>query len=488
MTQAPAASGAVSREALEARLASSPAWLADRRNAAWDAFTALPMPSSMRDEDWRRTDIAKLKIAEFGAAGAADDALAELARRRQARALPKAALVLAGPDGRVSLENADSLQAQGVILSSLQEAAVRHPELTQRGMAGVGTGESYFTALWNALWRGGAFVYVPAGVDAMTPVWVSHLAPAEGTASFPGTVVVVDENASLTLVEDLCGADEPGARLTVAVSVLQLGVGAHLADFPVQQLPPGTWHISTRRATCAGTARYRLVGASVGARVQKSYWDVMLEGQASEADLFGVCFAGGQQHLDHQSLQLHQGRDTRSHLILKVAARDRAQSVYSGLIAVEPDAVHADGYVVNRNLLLSHGASASGVPRLEIKANDVRCGHGTTVGHVDDEERFYLMARGVPPEEAERLIVSGYFADVLDRVPEETLRDWLVSLLEAEISGGGAAAKAAEGEPGQAAGVASGQAARGESGQAAGVESGQAARGESGQVARGAGS
>jgi len=92
--------------------------------------------------------------------------------------------------------------------------------------------------------------------------------------------------------------------------------------------------------------------------------------------------------------------------------------------------------VVNRNLLLSHGASASGVPRLEIKANDVRCGHGTTVGHVDDEERFYLMARGVPAEEADRLIVRGFFAEVLDRVPLEGVREWLLSLIDAEIGDG----------------------------------------------------
>lgn len=164
---------------------------------------------------------------------------------------------------------------------------------------------------------------------------------------------------------------------------------------------------------------------------------MILDGRGSEADILAVCFADADQHLDHQSLQLHRGPDTRSNLLLKVAARDRAQSVYGGLIDVEPGAIHADGYVVNRNLLLSQGASASGVPRLEIKANDVRCGHGTTVGHVDDEERFYLMARGIPADEAERLVVRGYFADVLDRLPIELVRDWLVSLLDSEIGDGG---------------------------------------------------
>ena len=436
MTEAPPAATAVAREALDTAVAMSPAWLAARRTAAWDAFAALPAPSSARDEDWRRTDIARLHLDRFGPAGPAGAGLLDLARSRHAAALPKAALLLCGPDGTTTVENDEALLAQGVIVSSLEEAAVRHPALVQRGLAGIGVDETYFAALWNALWRGGAFVYVPAGIQAMTPVWVSQLAAPADAISFPALVVVVDEHASLTLVEDMVGPADAAARVAVGVTSLVLADESRLDDVPVQQLPPATWDFSIRRASCGPAARYRLMGASLGARLQKAYWDVILDGAGSEADVLAVCFGDAQQHLDHQSLQLHRGRDTRSHLLLKVAARDRAQSVYSGLIDVEPPAIHADGYVVNRNLLLSHGASASGVPRLEIKANDVRCGHGTTVGHVDDEERFYLMARGVPAEEADRLIVRGFFAEVLDRVPLEGVREWLLSLIDAEIGDG----------------------------------------------------
>ncbi len=438
MTEAATAAGAVGRESLDARLATSPGWLADRRNAAWDAFTAMPAPSSARDEDWRRTDIGRLHLDRFSPAGPAAPGLLELARSRHATALPGAALIVSEPDGTVTVDHAEALLAQGVIVSSLEEAAERHPELVQRGLSGIGIDNSYFAALWNALWQGGAFVYVPAGVQAMTPVWVSHLAAGADAAGFPATVVVVDEHASLTLVEDLVGPGaDPAARVSVAVTALVLGDDARLDDIPIQQLPPATWHFQLRRASCGPSAHYRLLGATLGARLQKSYWDVILDGRGAEADILAVCFADADQHLDHQSLQLHRGPDTRSNLLLKVAARGRAQSVYGGLIDVEPGAIHADGYVVNRNLLLSQGASASGVPRLEIKANDVRCGHGTTVGHVDDEERFYLMARGIPADEAERLVVRGYFADVLDRLPIESIRDWLVALLNSEIGDGG---------------------------------------------------
>jgi Fe-S cluster assembly protein SufD len=109
--------------------------------------------------------------------------------------------------------------------------------------------------------------------------------------------------------------------------------------------------------------------------------------------------------------------------------------VYSGLIDVEPAAVHADGYVQNRNLILSHGAKADSVPRLEIKANDVRCGHGATAGHIDEEQRFYFMSRGVPEDEAEALIVRGFMEDVLARLPLDGLRTVFAELLDAEVAG-----------------------------------------------------
>ncbi len=439
MTDVTVAEGAIARRRLGTLVDGGPAWLGDRRTAAWDAFTALPLPSSSRDEDWRRTDISKLRLGDFAPAGPAAEALVAAARARHARALPQAALVLCGPDGAVSVDHADSLLAQGVIVCPLQEAALRHPEVVRRGLSAVGVDGAYFAALWNALWAGGAFVYVPRGVEAMTPVWVSHLAPEAGAVSFPSTVVVVDERASLTLVEDRVGPGDAAPRLSVGVTALRVADQSRVDDIPVQQLPPGTWHFATRRAALAAGSRYRLLGATLGAGLEKAYWDVLLEGAGAEADVLAVCHARGRQHLDLQSLQLHRARDTRSNLLYKVAARDLARSVYSGLIDVERDAVHADGYVLNRNLLLSRGAVASGVPRLEIKANDVRCGHGNSVGHVDDEERFYLMARGVPAEEAERLIVTGFFADVIDRVSQESLREWLTALLAVEIAGAPAA-------------------------------------------------
>ena len=429
------AAAALGPELLEASLRNSPGWLADRRRAAWDAFAAMPMPSSMRDEDWRRTDISGLRLDDFAPVRSVDDAFLRVMHRQRERVAEDAAFVVDAPGASPRVDGADPLLAQGVIVTTMEEAATRHADLLQRAMASVGVSESKLIALWNALWRGGVFIYVPRGVDAMAPVWVAHPATDDGSVVFPATVALLDDAASLTLVDAHASPAGPAAMFSDAVTTLVLGRDARLDYHSLQQWGEGVWHVALQRAVLGANARLRFFGASVGSRLQKAYWEAILEGVGSEADIWGVCFGDGSQHLDHQSLQLHRGSETRSNLLLKVAVREKARSVYSGLIDVEPAAVHADGYVQNRNLLLSQHAKADSVPRLEIRANDVRCGHGATAGHVDEDQRFYLMARGMPRAEAEALIVRAFFDDAVQHAPHRGFGTLVGELLEAEIAG-----------------------------------------------------
>jgi Fe-S cluster assembly protein SufD len=413
----------------------SPPWLADRRRSAWDAYEALPMPSSQRDEDWRRTDIGGLHIERFGRLETVDPGVIAAMRLQRDGAAPDAAFAIDAPSDGALITDADALAAQGIIVTTLEEAAERHAGLVQWALASIAVDESKFAALWNASWRGGIFVYVPAGVEAVVPVWIAHAAAGDGAASFPATVIVLDDASSLTAIDAYASPTGDAKLLSDATTVLCAGRDARLDYCTLQLLGDGAWHFSTHRAVLGPNAHLRFFGATLGARLQKSYWDVILEGAGAEADLAGICFGDGEQHLDHQSLQAHRAPETRSDLMLKVAVRDRARSVYSGLIDVAPEAVHANGYVQNRNLLLSHGAKADSVPRLEIRANDVRCGHGATAGHIDDDQRFYFQSRGVARTEADSLIVRGFMDDALARVPHAGVRDLLGGLLDAEIAG-----------------------------------------------------
>jgi Fe-S cluster assembly protein SufD len=426
---------ALGPEVAAARAAGSPAWLAARRRIAWDAFEALPMPSSARDEDWRRTDISGLRLERFVPIDSVDPALIADMRRHHDTAAPQAAFAIDAPGIDPIIENADTLLAQGVIVTTLEEAAGRHADLTKRALGAMTVDESKFIALWNAMWRGGVFVHVPAGVEAQVPVWIAHAAGSADAAVFPSTVIVLEEGASLTVIDDYASPDGSGELLSDTIAVLNIGRDSRLDYVALQRWNSETWHMATHRATLGPNAKLRFFGFTLGAKLQKAYWEALLEGTGAEAEIRGVCLGGEAQHLDHQSLQSHRAPETVSDLLLKVAVRDKARSVYSGLIYVAPEAVHANGYVKNQNLMLSRQAKADSVPRLEIRANDVRCGHGATAGHIDDDERFYLMARGVPPEQADALIVRGFMDDVVGRVPYPPLASWLGRLLDEEISG-----------------------------------------------------
>jgi Fe-S cluster assembly protein SufD len=420
--------------AVEERIASAEGWLRDRRRAAWDAFTTLPTPSSQRDEDWRRTDISKLRLHNFHPAEGVDESLIAAIRQRRDRGAPEAALMVdAAPVTRI--EGSDELTANGVVLSSLDEAARLHPELVERALASVGVGESSFVALWNAMWSGGAFIYVPRSVHAAVPIWVAHSAAGNLSATFPATVVLLEDDASLTLIDDYLSAAGDDELFSDALTVIVAGRDARLDHCVLQQWGEGAWHIALHRTVLAQNARLRMFGATLGSRLQKAYWEVLLDGPGAEAEIAGVVFGDAAQHLDHQSLQAHRAPQTTSRLKLKVAVRDRARSVYSGLIDVERIAQQTDAYVQNRNLILSHGATADSVPRLEIRANDVRCGHGATAGHIDDDHRFYLMARGVNADEADRLIVRGFLDDALADCPHQGVAGLIGELLERELQG-----------------------------------------------------
>jgi Fe-S cluster assembly protein SufD len=429
----------ITAAAVEARAATGPAWLAERRRAAWDAYTALPMPDHMADEDWRRTDISKLHLDDFAVeppAGAAPgEALIDAMRALREEAAPESAFMAITRRGVRACDDMDMLTAQGVIVSTLEEAAVNHPELVRRAFSAVRVGESKFLAMWDALWRTGVFVYVPRSVDARVPVWAAYSVAGSHGAIFPATLAVLDDNASLTLVDAYASPAGDAPLLSSAAALMVLGEGARLDYHHVQQWGAGAWHFATHRAVLGRNSQLRLFGASLGSRLQKVYWDALLDGNGSDAALTGICFGDESQHLDLQSLQRHRGESAHSDLLHKVAVRDRAVSVYSGLIDVERQAQHTDGYVQNRNLMLGSGAKASGIPRLEIKANDVRCSHGVTAGHIDDDQRFYLESRGVPRGDADRLIVRGFMQDALDRSPHQGVRALVGRLLDAEIGG-----------------------------------------------------
>jgi Fe-S cluster assembly protein SufD len=281
-----------------------------------------------------------------------------------------------------------------------------------------------YTVLHDAFLAGGAFVHVPRGVAVEHPIVVLHWSEGDGLASFPHTLVAAEEGAEVTVFDRYGSADTgPGStgHLVDAVVELILGDNAHVRYLSVQEHGARTWQIALQRAHVGRDATLRSTVVALGGDYARLRSEARLDGPGAESDLTAVYFGDGHQMLDFRTLQDHVAPNTRSDLLFKGAVEDEAQSVYSGLIRVGKEAQKTAAFQTNRNLVLTEGAEAKSVPTLEIEADDVKCSHASAVGPIDEDQLYYLATRGVPPEEAERLIVLGFFDDVFDRLPVRSL-------------------------------------------------------------------
>jgi Fe-S cluster assembly protein SufD len=414
----PAASAAVA----------APDWLLDLRQKAWRFFEEMPWPTG-NEETWRRTKLTGFKLEDYTPLDgeAASDVLpAEVAKAlAEVESIGSLGIVDAAPrHGRLD----EGLAARGVIFTDLATAARAYPELVQRYYGSVvAIDENKFSALNFALWNSGTFVYVPRNVVLDRPLQaVVHQSDGK-RAGYHHTIVVAEEGAAVALAEGFLGAD---GGMADSVVELIAGPNSQLHYLHLQNLAPTAWNFSTQRMRLARDSVVRHFIGSWGSRLSKNWINMELLGEGSSGELLGLYFPGGRQHLDHHTNQLHKAPHASSDLLFKGALKDRARSVYQGYIKVYPHAQKTNAYQANRNLMLSKQARADSIPGLEIEADDVRCTHGATAGQIPDEYIFYLMARGIDRANAERMIVQGFFEEVLNRIPVEGVRN----KLEAEIA------------------------------------------------------
>ena len=388
------------------------------REEARSRYAELPVPDT-REEPWRFTDLRGFDPDAFAANGAA--AAATEVERAETMLEIDAAGVVTVTEAGLTIERAPD----GVTLEPLSED---HPRLGEL----VGAGDK-LSAHNAAMWKNGLHVRVPAGVELEKPIYVRIANGAEGGALFWRLLVEAEEGARFTLIEEYA-SDTPDLRAyTNAAVELFVGQNAKLEYVSIQNLSRETWHFAFHRARVERDAELDWVAGGFGSKKGKVRIENDLAGPGATSRVTGAYFADGDQHLDYDTFQEHLAPSTTSDFAFKGALRDSATAVWRGMIRVEPDAQKTNAYQENRNLLLSNQAHADSIPGLEIMANDVRCTHGATIGQVDREQLFYLMARGLSRAEAERLIVRGFFADILDRIELEPVREALGAVLEARI-------------------------------------------------------
>ena len=421
-----AATRGFSREAVEELSArrQEPDWVRERRIAAWETFEAIPMPSRT-DEEWRRTDIRRLPINDVAPFAGFDTVVA-----MPDDLPPEIQAALGEPEARSGLlvqidasiayrQLRDDLVSQGVIFTDLGTAIAEYPDLVRDAFMtkGVPVNDNKFAALNGAFWTGGMFVYVPRDVQVETPLHTVVAARTPGAGIFPHTIVVAEPGASVVVVETHTSPTTDAPIIASGVVEVIANEASQVRYIQLQDWGRNVWNFTTQRAVVDQDATVNTLNVALGSRLSRAMIASDLVGAGSTAEMLGLYFADDRQHLDHQTRQIHVSPYATSDLLFKGALKDHARTVFSGLIKVYEGAQRTDAYQANRNLVLSRTARADTLPNLEIGANDVRCTHGATVGQVDEEYIFYLMSRGINRTEAIKLIVDGFFDEVIERVP-----------------------------------------------------------------------
>jgi Fe-S cluster assembly protein SufD len=421
-----------------------PAWLVTLRREAWEKFQDVAWPDST-NEEWRRTDIRLFRLdkftppkAEAAATGEPPKALlaegVELAGQSTTMDSQPSRVRSADRRTEAQREAADgppsgpyaepALAKQGVLFGSLDQLVHEHGDLIRPYLLtrAVDPGYDKFAALHAAFWSGGTFLYVPRGVAIEKPLHILS-AMGDGAVDFGHTLIVLEEDAEATLMAETAGGGNSGLHCG-AVEII-VGRGARLRYVNLQNWDKSVWHFAHHKALVEQDGRIQWTIGALGSRLSKVNQHVALTGPGAEAQVNGVMFTEGRQHLNYHTLQHHEAPVCKSDLLYKGALQDESRVVWRGMIKVDPGAQKTDGYQRDDNLMLSDHARADSIPGLEIEADDVRCTHGATTSRVDDEPVFYLRSRGLTRHEAVRMIVAGFFQQVFDRITIESVREAL---------------------------------------------------------------
>jgi Fe-S cluster assembly protein SufD len=409
-------------------------WFRELQAQAWDDFEAEPLPERT-NELWRFSSVKNLSLDGYVVAPEFSGDASGLTRVRE----------FGNPAGRIIFANETVLASQlldpslkraGVIFTTLSQALEEHSDLLREHFMAqpARLGSAKFAALHKALVHAGTFLWVPRGVEIQAPFEVFHLVREDSAAVFPHTLIIADDNSRVTFLEHFVSANPEDRGFACGVNDLVLKPGSKLTYVSIQEWSRDFVSVQVNSTVAAKDSAAMNLALNFGGKYSRLESISRMVDRGARSDMLALSVARGEQEFDQRTLQDHLKPDTTSDLLYKNALHDRSRTIFSGLIRVEPGAHRTDAYQKVRNLLLSDEAEANSMPGLEILADDVRCTHGATSGQIEPEELFYLKSRGIDDLSAKRLIARGFLNEVVDRLPDGQLLEYLHHQIEAQLS------------------------------------------------------
>jgi Fe-S cluster assembly protein SufD len=417
----------------EPRHVSAPDWFTELQAKAWEEFEAEPMPTR-GNELWRFSSVKNLALDGYVAPS---PFAGDPSTWTRPRGFPNpAGRIIFANEALVTADLLDpALEHAGVIFTTLSEALEKHPDrLREHFMTQPARlGSAKFVALHKSVVQAGTFLWIPRGVEIQNAFEIFHLVQGDWTAAFPHTLIIAEDNSSVTVLEHFVSTNPEDRGFACGVNDLVLKPGSKLNYVSIQEWSRNFVSVQVNSTVAARDSSALNLALNFGGKYSRLESISRMIDSGARSDMLAVSVARDEQEFDQRTLQDHQKPDTTSDLLYKNALHDHSRTIFSGLIKVEPGAYRTDAYQKVRNLILSDDAEANSMPGLEILADDVRCTHGATSGQVEPEELFYLKSRGIDDLAAKRLIARGFLNEVIDRLPQEQLSEYLHQQIEIRL-------------------------------------------------------
>lgn len=406
-----------------------PEWFQATQQEAWEEFLRTPAPTR-KDEAWRFANIKAVALDDFVPAPdfiSAADAIA------QSRMFDAVSARFVFGNNQLLHRETPSLP-EGVIVKPLIEAAHENDSLFREFFMSqpVELGSHRFAALHRALVQGGVMIHVPANVEVELPIEIFHWVEGDNASVFPHTLILCGENSKVTVVDVFKSVDN-GRALACGVNDLHLSRGAQLTYVAVQDWSDSSLAFHINSTLVGRDATATSLNVNFGSKFLRGESLSRLTGEGSRSVMLSINPVEGEREVDQRTLQDHISPRATSDLLYQNALDDKARTIFAGLIKVGEGAHETDAYQKVRNLLLSDDCEANSMPGLEILADNVRCSHGATSGEINEDELFYMQARGISADLGRRLIVAGFFNSLLDRISNESVRARLAEIVSQRL-------------------------------------------------------
>ena len=325
------------------------------------------------------------------------------------------------------------LIGKGLIVSNISTAFANNRQLVDSFFCKlISSNPDKITLLNQALWSGGYFLYVPKGLKIEKPVIIKSNIESSGLSA-ERILIVLDEDSSVNLIDEALSSDTDNI-LKNHVSELFLGKNAKLNYLNVNLTGKQTTCHYSQKVFLESNAELSNLIIAFGGKLSKADINLFMNGEKSSSHIYGIVLGDGNQKFDHHTIVEHNSSYTKSVLDFRVALKDKSQSAYTGNLKIAHEALKCNAVQENRNLLLSENAKAESIPELEILTNDVeKCSHGVTMGQVDKEQIYYLMSRGLDSKEAEKMIIEGFLEPTISKIPDENLREEVISHIQRKL-------------------------------------------------------